>query len=84
VELSGEGFVAAGLVAQTGEQAFDGDVFVQDFPVEVTAADASLFALFGGGVEQTRKPGEWNADYAAVAEVDPHAVGVKVYAGCLS
>lgn len=78
--LGGEGFVGC-LVGLACEEAGDGDVFVECFPVESAAADAELFALLRRGVEEAGKPGEGNAEDSSVAEVYPHAVGVEADLG---
>ena len=76
----GEGFVGC-LVGLAGEEAGDGDVFVEGFPVESAAADAELFALLRRGAEEAGKPCERDAEGSSVAEVDPHAVGVEADLG---
>ena len=63
--LGGEGFVG-GLVGVAGEEAGDGDVFVECFPVEPEAADARLFALLRRGAQEAGKPGEGNAEDSSV------------------
>src|ERR1700722_7128894 len=81
----GEGFVwsvGGGLVGLAGEEAGDGDVFVEGFPVESAAADADLLALLRGGAEEAGKPCERDTEGSSVAEVDPHAVGVEADSGC--
>jgi hypothetical protein len=72
-DLGGEGFVGC-LVGLAGEEGGDGDVFVEDFPVESAAADAEVFALLRCGAEEAGKPGERYAEGSSVAEVDAHAV----------
>ncbi len=47
--LGDEGLIGGGLVAEAGEQAGDGDVFVERLPVEAAAADSDLLALLCGG-----------------------------------
>jgi hypothetical protein len=75
--LGSEGLVASGLVALSGQQTGDGDIFVQGFPMQTAAADANLFALLRGAVQEPGKPCQRHADDAAVAKIDPHAVRVE-------
>jgi hypothetical protein len=64
-------------VASTGKQAGNGDIFVDVLPVEAGAAELDAFALGRGRVQQARKPGQWHAQRAAIAQLDPHRVFVK-------
>ena len=80
--LRGEGFVAGALVAETGEKAGDGNVFVEGVPMQAAGTDPDLLALFGGAVEEAGKPRQRNADRSAVAQIDPHIVRIESYARC--
>jgi hypothetical protein len=64
-------------VAAAGEEAGDGDVFVEVFPVEAKMADLDFFAIRRAGVEETREPRERHADRAPVCEFHPHRRVVK-------
>ena len=64
-------------VASTGKQAGNGDIFVDVLPVEAGAAELDAFALGRGRVQQARKPSQWHAQRAAIAQLDPHRVFVK-------
>ena len=71
--------MACGLVALSSQQARDGDVLVQRFPMQAAAADADLLALFGGGVQEPGEPCQRYADNSTVAEIDPHAIWIEVH-----
>ena len=73
--------MGGGKVALAGEQADDGDVFVEGFPVDAGAREEESGALGGGGVEQAWEPGEGNAEGAAIVEIDPEAVIVEADGG---
>ena len=64
-------------VASTGKQTGNGDIFVDVLPVEAGAAELDAFALGRSRVQQTRKPRQWHAQGAAIAQFDPHRVLVK-------
>ena len=46
---SGCGGGVFGLVAEAAQEAIDGYIFVEGFPVEAAGADADLLKLFRGG-----------------------------------
>lgn len=58
-------FGASYHIAAAGEQAGNGNVFADLFPMQAGAADA--FALSGRRLEQPRKLGEQNTERSAVA-----------------
>ena len=62
--------VRARHVTASSEQAGDRDVLVDLFPVETRAAELDLRALRRRGMKQPRKPGERNAERAAIIEID--------------
>ncbi len=45
--------------------------------MEAAGAQAELFALLLGGVQQAREPGERDAEDTAIAQLDPEAVFVE-------
>jgi len=75
------GLVVVGLVAESGEEADDGDVFIERFPVEAAAVEADLLASFRGGVQQAREPCQRYSQDATVAQVYPEAVFVEANSG---
>ena len=60
-----------------GQKAGHGNVLVQFLPVDAPAAELVGVALFRRGMGQAGEPRQRHADRAAVAEVDPHAVGIE-------
>src|SRR5258708_38362198 len=64
-------------VASAGEEAGDGNVFVEVFPVQAKAGEFDLLALLLCCVEEARIPCERHTDGAAVGQIDPHRVFVK-------
>lgn len=65
------------LVPSSGKQAGNGNVLVQFRPVDAPAAELVGVARFRRCVEQAGEPRQRHTDGAAVAEVDPHAVGIE-------
>ena len=61
----------------TGQQAVDGDVFVQRFPMNTARAEFELIPLFGGGSQKAGEPRERDGDSPAIVQIDPHAVVVE-------
>jgi hypothetical protein len=59
-------------IAATGEQAGDGNVLVERFPVQSDAAQLKLFALGGRRAQQSGEPGERHAERPPVGQFDPH------------
>lgn len=59
-----------GLVASPRQQAGDGDIFVQRFPVDAFAAadQFSLLPLFGRAEQKAGEPGQGDRQFAAVIE----------------
>src|SRR4051812_26089389 len=64
-------------VAAAGEEARDGDIFVEVFPVQPEMADLDPLAVGRTRVEQAREPGERHAYRAPVRELDPHRRIIK-------
>ena len=60
-----------------GQQARNGNVFIQRIPVQATFAQLYLGALLGRGFEQTRKPGQGCGDGATIRKADPHGVVIE-------
>ena len=65
------------LVAATGQKSGDGNVFVEFVPVEADSAHLHFCARFGGAMQQPGKPGEGNAERAAIFEIDPKTVLIE-------
>lgn len=80
----GKGPLALGQVALASQKTGDGDVLVERLPMQATAADAELFALFRAGLEEAWKPGQRHGDDSAVAEIDPHAVLIEMHPRCFN
>jgi hypothetical protein len=64
-------------IASTSKQARNGDIFIDVLPVEAAAAELDPFALGRSCVQQAWKPSQWDAQGAAIAQLDPHHVLVK-------
>jgi hypothetical protein len=64
-------------VASAGEEAGDGNVFVELVPMKTESGKFDAFAHGRGRIEEARKPRERHADGAAVRQVDPHRMFVK-------
>jgi len=61
----------------TGQQAVDGDVFVERFPMNTARAEFELVPLLGRSSQEPRKPRERDGHASAIVQVDPHAVVVE-------
>jgi len=68
---------AVGEVSTAGQQAVDGDVFVQLIPVDAARAEGEACALLRRGCQQAGKPGQGHDKHPPIGEVDPHAVAVE-------
>jgi len=75
--LCSKGFARSTLVAESGEQRCDGNILVQSLPMQTATCDPDLLALFGGAVQQSRKPSQRHTDHPAIAQIDPEAVGIE-------
>lgn len=69
-------------ITATRDQAGDGNVLVDVFPVQARAADLDLCALLRRGVEEARKPRQRHTPRAAVRQVDPHRMLVEADLKC--
>jgi len=66
-------------ITMAGQQAVDGNVLLQRFPVNAARTQLKLRALFLGGTQQAREPGQRDRHAPAVVQIDPHAVVVEAH-----
>ena len=71
-------------VSISGQQARNGDVFVEGFSMQAYTAQLDVGTFPGRRTQQPRKPRERNTNRPSVSEFNPHRVFVKSYAGCRS
>jgi len=62
-----------------GQQAGDGDVFVQRFPMYAARAQLELIPLFGRSSQEAREPRERDGHSPAIVQINPHAVVVEAH-----
>ncbi len=61
----------------TGQQAIDGDVFVECFPMNTARAQFELVPLFRRSSQEAGEPRERDGHSPAIVQIDPHAVVVE-------
>jgi len=64
-------------IALAGQQSFNRYIFVNRIPVHSATAELEVLTLRRGGVEQSRKPCERDAQRPAVLNFDPHTILVE-------
>ena len=69
-------------VASSGQQACDGNILVDGFPVQTDAADFDLLTFGRLRAQQARELGKRYAQRPPVGQFDPHGVLVKANASC--
>jgi len=67
----------AGHIAAPGQEAGNGYIFVDLFPVQARAAEFDLLTLPGRCMQQARKPGERDTERTPVFQIDPETILVK-------
>jgi hypothetical protein len=67
----------AGLVAPSGQQAFDRDVLVEVFPMNAARTHRKVLTLRGRRFQETRKPSQGDAESSAVREFEPKIVLIE-------
>jgi len=66
-----------GPVTVTGQQAVDGDVFIQRFPMNTARAEFELVPLFRLSSQEAGEPRERDGHSPAIVQIDPHVVVVE-------
>ena len=60
-----------GPVTVTGQQAIDGDVFVQRFPMNTARAKLELVPLFGRSSQEAGEPRQRDGRSPTIVQIDP-------------